>query len=669
MEASDNLMEFAAESIQSITLILAVAGLIGLLFNVVRLPAVLAFILTGVVIGPGGLKWVANEEVIRHIAEIGIVFLLFVLGAELSLPRIKEMRIHSLWAGVLQLVITIIIMSLGFTLAGLDLKAAIFLGGALSLSSTALVLKILGDQNELDAAHGRIAMGILLVQDLALVPLMAFMPLLTGHGGEGQILQAFLVTTGKVLLFLAFIVLMSWRFVPRLADRFAAKASKEIFGLLAIAFGLLITMLAEWMGLSHAVGAFLAGLCLSQSLVSRQIVADLIPFRDVFSSVFFVSIGMLLNVPFLLGNLPLILLVTCVIVVVKLLGISLAVYFLRFPAKTIFWCAMSLFQVGEFSFILLQTGLQTGTLDGVLLNTVTSAIVLTMLLTPLAIRSIPSWLNYIESDGGWLKGLEKALPGGAMPPLKDEVIIAGYGPIAKNVAHVLQSHDIGFRVIEMNINTVKRLQNQGIHCVFGDSSNAEVLHAAGIQEAKVFAITIPDIRATELAIQNAKRLNPHIYCIVRTRYQHPIGALFQMGADEVVYEEFETSMSFIYSIIDVFGDTVSDKESYMLLLRENRKSLMNAGKAIEEQMRYGRFSVFKDTKIEWITIPEGSNLEGSTVADAALRQRTGVNILSILDEDGVTQLNPEPDTVLRSNQVLVVIGTLEQLTHLESLLC
>jgi monovalent cation:H+ antiporter-2, CPA2 family len=655
--------------IQSIALILLAAGLMGALLSFVRMPAVLAFILTGILIGPGGLGLVSNTEIINTIAELGIIFLLFVLGAELSLPRLKEMRIHSLWAGIIQMVLTIIVFSIAFYGFGLSPRSAIFLAGALALSSTAIVIKMLESQGELETPHGRITMGILIVQDLSLVPLMAFMPMLTEGGSGDDMLYGFLGVLLKSVLFLGTVLFLSWRFIPKLIDKIAAVSSKEIFAVFVVAFGLLIASLAQMAGLSYAVGAFIAGLTLSKSVTSRQIVAETLPFRDIFSTVFFVSVGMLMNIQFLLANLPLILLVMGLIILVKAITVGLSVYLLRFPYKTVMWCSLSLFQVGEFSFILLQNGLRTGTLSSTLLNTINSAVVLTMIATPLVIRAIPAMLKWLEGQVNVLNKIELVFPQERIQPLKDEVVIAGYGPIAKNLVHILQAHEVGFRIIEMNIQTVKKLQAQGIHCVFGDASNAEVLKHAGIQDARVFALTIPDVRSAELAVQNAKRLNPDIYCIVRSRYQHPLQQLFIIGCDEVVYEEFETSMSFIYSILDIFGDYITDKESYMLLLRENRKALLRTGKDDEDQARYGRFSVFKDTKIEWLTVPEGSPLIGMTLADAALRQKSGVNILSVIEPDGQEQPNPEATTVIQANQILVVIGTLEQLESLEAVLC
>ncbi len=655
--------------IQSVTLILLVAGVVGALFNFIRLPGVLAFILCGILLGPGGFGIVSDTETIHAIAELGIIFLLFVLGAELSLPRIKEMRVHSLWAGVLQMSISIIAFSLCLHLFGISTRAAIFIAGALALSSTAIVLKMLSDEGEMETAHGRIAMGILIVQDLSLVPLMTFMPLLTGQGVEGSLLESLAWVLLKSTLFLGTIVFLSWRIVPWTIDKIAAGSSKEIFSVFVVAFGLVIALLAEQVGLSYAVGAFVAGLSLSQSITSRQIVAESLPFRDIFSTVFFVSVGMLLDVGFLLSHLPMTMLFTAMIITVKLVTTALAIYLLRFPFKTILWSALSLFQVGEFSFILLQTGLNTGTISPLILNAVTSSIVITMLMTPLAIRAVPRIQKWLERQQNIMHKIEQAFPHERIRPLNDEVVIAGYGPIARNLVQVLQAHEVGFRIIEMNIQTVKQLQQEGIHCVFGDASNAEVLAHANIHQAKVFAVTIPDIRSAELAIQNARRMNPNLYCIVRSRYQHHLQSLFTFGADEVVYEEFETSMSFIYSILDLFGDYITDKESYMLLLRENRKALLRTGNVTQDSARYGRFSVFKDTKIEWISIPEGSPLIGMTLADAGLRQKTGVNILSIVGADGLEQITPDPSTPLSANQVLVVIGTIDQLKSLEEIVC
>lgn len=321
------------ELLLSVTIILMVAGVIGALLSLFRMPGVLAFIITGILIGPGGLRLVSNTEIITTFAQLGIIFLLFVLGAELSLPRLKEMRIHSLQAGVLQLVLTNVILACGFGLFGLDFKASVFIGGALALSSTAIVMKMLEEQGEIETAHGRITMGILIVQDLALVPFMAFMPLLTGSGGHEEMLYSLAWVLFKTVVVLGSIMLLSWKFAPRVIDKIAAVSSKEIFSLWVLGFGMLIALIAERLGLSYAVGAFAAGLCLSRSVTSRQIIAESLPFRDIFSTVFFVSVGMLMNTSFVVTHFPQTLGVTILICLVKFLTISLSVYLLRFPLK------------------------------------------------------------------------------------------------------------------------------------------------------------------------------------------------------------------------------------------------------------------------------------------------------------------------------------------------
>ncbi len=662
-------MDASVNIIQSITVILLVAGIIGTLLNAIRLPAVLAFIITGMLIGPGGLKIVSSTESIATIAQLGIIFLLFVLGVELTLPKLKEIRTHSVWVGIIQLCLGIIVFSATLIGIGIQLKTALFLAGALSLSSTTIVLTMLEKERELETVHGRIMMGVLIVQDLALVPLMTFMPLLTGGTLEDGILKTFLWVLLKSSLFLGAVIWVSWKFAPRVIEKIAASSTKEIFVIFIVAFGLLIALLAQKVGLSYAVGAFIAGFALSRSITSRQIIANSLPFRDIFATVFFVSVGMLMNIPFLFTHLPIILLVTVLIFCIKVLTIGVSVYLLKFPLKTIIWTGFSLFQVGEFSFILLETGLHIGTINAAVLNTVTSAIVLTMLLTPLVMQAIPRFIGWIEQQEFLQKRIEQIITKEYPAVSQDWVVIAGYGPIAMNLAQVLTAHGIGFKVIEMNLATVKKLKKEGTQCIFGDASNPEVLSHAGIQEAKVFAVTIPDIRSSEMAIQSAKNLNPNIYCIVRSRYQHGIQALFHCGVDEVVYEEFETSMSFIYSILDLLGDDITDKESYLLLLRENRKALLRTGKPRDDQARYGRFSVFKETKIEWISLPEGSSLIGKSLSEAAIRQKTGVNVLSIIEPDGITQSNPEPGAILKPHQMLVVMGNLEQLNHLEAMLC
>jgi CPA2 family monovalent cation:H+ antiporter-2 len=419
-----------------------------------------------------------------------------------------------------------------------------------------------------------------------------------------------------------------------------------------------------------------AGLSLSQSLFCRQVIADSKAFRDVFITLFFVSMGLLFEIHFLVRHIVLVLVVTTVMIALKGLAAYASVRVLRFPHRTALWAGISLFQVGEFSFVLLGR-----TLD--IVNRVPGwapimsfwspalidAIILSMFLTPLVLRSFHRMTApYFHS---WRRELyevsEKDGREGRFEDIPSKVVIAGFGPTARNLAIALEASGIAYSVIEMNLKTVRKLQARGIHCVYGDVSRPEVLEEAGLCDSGILAITFPDIRTAEATVQHAKRMNPGIHCMVRSRYRVDVDRLYRIGADSVVYEEFETSVSFIFQIMRYLDFPILEADRVISLVREEENSIFQEPVGAEHPV-FGRFSLLEGTKIEWIEIRPESDLIGKTLREAELRQRTGVNIIAVVSAEDKAQMAAEPDLVLRAHDVLVGVGTLEQLHALEHLL-
>jgi CPA2 family monovalent cation:H+ antiporter-2 len=654
-------------------IILTLGAVLAYILQRLQLPTFLAFILAGIILGTGGLNLI-DSEVIRPLAQVGIIFLLFVVGLDLSVDKLKQLRYQAPLAGVLQLSFTTLcLMLLLHYVVQMPWQLSFLLGSILSLSSTAIVLKSLEEHREIDSDHGRLILGILIIQDLSIIPLMALLPSLT-RPIEPTMLADVILVLGKAVLFGGIAVVVGLKLVPVFLDRLASTNRKEVFTLALVCIGLGMALLTHQLGLSYEAGAFVAGLALSQSLFCRQVIADSKAFRDVFITLFFVSMGLLFDVRYLIHYFPLVLLFTALLVTLKALAAYGAVRVLKFSHRTAFWAGASLFQVGEFSFILLERTLDTvAQVPGwkAILSfwspVLIDAIIISMFLTPLVLRYLNRMtVPYLKASSGKLDRVP-AVASQADGETLSHVIIAGYGPTGRNMAIALESTGIGFTIVEMNLKTLRRLQSRGIPCVYGDISRLEVLEEAGIHRASILAITFPDTRTAQGAVQQAKQMNPNVYCMVRSRYRVDVDHLYKIGVDSVIYEEFETSISFIFSIMRHLDYPMLETDRLIAKVRESENSLFDEPVSTAHPV-FGRFSLLEDTKIEWIELDKDSDLAGKTLQDSAIRQRTGVNIIAVVRGAEGEQLSPNPDLRLKAKDVLVAVGSLDQLHALENLL-
>jgi CPA2 family monovalent cation:H+ antiporter-2 len=654
-------------------LMFAIGAILAYVLQRFQLPTFLAFILTGVLLGPGGFNLIQLEQ-IRTLAQVGIIFLLFVVGLDLSIDKLKQLRYQAPLAGILQLAFTTIILTLSLRfLADFPLQLAFLLGSILSLSSTAIVLKSLEDHREADSDHGRLILGILIIQDLSIILLMAVVPAFTQPFTAATV-SNLAETMLKAALFGTVAVAVSLRVVPVLLDRLASTNQKEVFTISLVCIGLGMALLTHSFGLSYEAGAFVAGLALSRSVFCRQVIADSKGFRDVFITLFFVSMGLLFDVSILFRQPGLVLLTTLILVLLKAVAAYGSVRSLGFPHRTAMWAGMSLFQVGEFSFVLLERTLQTVSQVPAWARHLSlwspaliDAIIISMFLTPLVLRYFHQLTSpSLRKGPHWHPDAISCSDGKAVGDLPNRVIIAGYGPTARNMAIALEETGVPFCVVEMNLRTVKRLQAKGIACVYGDIAQAEILEEAGIKESGVLALTFPDTRTSESAIQNAKRLNPRLLCMVRSRYRVDVDRLYKIGADTVIYEEFETSVSFIFNIMKHLDYPILETDRLIAKVRDSENSLFHEPIAPDHPV-FGRFSLLEGTKIEWISISEDSELIGRTLQESQIRQRTGAHIIAVIKAEDNNQVTAEPDMHLHPADVLVAVGTIEQLHALETL--
>lgn len=655
-----------------LALIFSIGAVLAYLLQRFHLPTFLAFILTGMLLGPNALNLVQIDE-IQTMAQIGIIFLLFIVGLDLSVDKLRQLRYQAPLAGVLQLGFTTIVLTLALRyLAAFPWQLAFLLGSILSLSSTAIVLKSLEEHREIDSDHGRLILGVLIIQDLSIIPLMALVPSLTQPFDPDTAADLGWVL-GKALVFGAIAVGVSLKLVPVFLDRLASTNKKEVFTLALVCIGLGMALITHLLGLSYEAGAFVAGLSLSRSLFCRQVISDSKAFRDVFITLFFVSMGLLFDLGFLLRHIWLVMGVTLFLVLLKAFCAYASVRVLRFPHRTAMWAGLSLFQVGEFSFVLLGRTLETVSHVPAwesLLNfwnpLLIDAIIISMFMTPLVLRG----LHRITAP--YLKGRVKRVEDNSATGGQDEndanhVIIAGYGPIARNLAMALEEKGIPYTIVEMNMRTIRKLKAKGVSCLYGDISRPEILEDAGLFQSGILVITFPDTRTAESTVQLARQLNPKIFCVVRSRYRIDVDRLHRVGADSVVYEEFETSVSFIFNIMNHLKYPVIDTDRLIARVRELENTL-HQEPVSNEHPAFGRFSLLEGTQIEWIEVNPDCELIGKSLKEAKIRQKTGVNVIAVIQATDKSQVAADPDLVLMAQDVLVALGSLSQLHALENLL-
>jgi len=553
----------------SILLVIGVSIVIVALFTRLRLPAIAGFILTGALIGPYGLGWAGEVEAIKLLAELGVVLLLFSLGVEFSIDRLYQLRHYVLRAGVAQVGLTVLICAVGSGLLGYTLAQSLALGMIISLSSTAVGVKILKQREELDSTHGRFAVGVLLFQDIMAPVFMAILPFVPqiqerGASLVGAKLLFTVLGVGAVYLLARVVVPVALRWI-------VASDTREIPVLGSLFVALLMSYITQSLGLSPALGAFTAGVIISETPYSHQITANITPFRDSFLALFFISVGMLVDLPYLQANWGVILVWTLALMALKCLlvaGIALAI---RRPLRVGLLAGVALANIGEFSFVLMEQSRATNLLPPELLNGLVAGTSLSILLTPLLLAGAYQALARATRRAHWFSRMRAAHE--SHPELRDHIIIVGYGLNGRNLANLLRELEHPFVVVEMNGALVREAHTQGIPVVYGDAAYPEIMHAVGVERARAVVIAVSDPISTRYTVRTVRELNPTVYVVARTRYVAEIEPLYAVGATDVIPEEFETFIEIAGRLMRLLG-----------VDNEQRLQLMNQCRARHYQM-------------------------------------------------------------------------------------
>ena len=639
-------------------------------FHQFRLPSIAGFLVAGALIGPYGLNLISDIETVRALAEIGIVLLLFTIGIEFSLGHLVSMRRLIFLAAPIQVGGVLCIAWLGAMLAGLSWQQGVFWGFLFSLSSTAIVLKTLAERGDSDSIHGRATIGILVFQDLAVVPMMLLTPILGGQS-DGSAL-AILLTLGESVLVVALVIAASWYLVPKVLGHIVRSRSRELFLLTIIVSCLGIAWLSSLGGLSLALGAFIAGLVISESEYSHQAMAEVLPFRDSFNSLFFVSIGILMDWRVLFSHpLPVAGLLAAVLLVKFVAGAG-AVLLAEVPLRSAIMVGIALAQVGEFSFLLAQQGQESGFLRGDPYQIFLAVSVLSMIVTPFLMQWSPHLARRAEA---WQR-LRHWLPSrttahvlrteGKQIRMKDHVIIVGYGLNGRNLARVLGETEIPYLALDLDGDIVSREAKHGVPVYYGDGTNPNVLRHMKVEDAKVLVVAISDPFITRRAVQVAKGLNPKLHVVVRTRYLRELEELHQLGADDVVPEEFETSIEIFSLVLQTYKLPQSFVMQMVTQVRHEGYALLRRSELpeLEHHLRGGTLA---DAAVETCRIDDDSPAQGKTLAEIALPSRTGASVIA-WTHAGVTQANPSENTRLMAGDIVVLLGSRVQIRQAMELL-
>ncbi len=553
----------ATTLVESILLVIGVSIVVVVLFQRLRVPAIVGFILTGALIGPYGLKLVEEAEAIRLLAEMGVVLLLFSLGVEFSIDKLLQLRHYVLRAGIAQIALTVLVCVIGATVLGFSLAEALALGMIISLSSTAVGVKLLKQRQEMDSTHGRFAIGVLLFQDVMAPIFMAVIPYVARLEDEGLrvvIPKLVITVVGVVMVYTAARIIM-----PTLLKWMTASDTREIPVLGSLFIALLMSYITQRLGLSPALGAFVAGIIISETPYSHQITANIVPFRDSFLALFFISVGMLADLPYVRDHWGQVLGWTALLMTMKALVVIAIAFGLKRPFRVGLFAGILLANIGEFSFVLMEQSRVLKIIPPELINGLVAGTSLSILLTApllaLSYRVVARLTHRHQLLAQY--GQKRAQP----YPHKDHILIVGFGLNGRNLATLLSELNVPIVVVELNGALVQEAQKQGIPTVYGDAAHPEVLHAAGVERARAVVIAVSDPVSTRYTVQAVRALNPTVPVIARTRYVSEIEPLYAVGATDVVAEEFETFIEIAGRIMRLLG---VDNEQRLALMNRCR---------------------------------------------------------------------------------------------------
>ncbi len=649
--------------------VLGAAATGGYIANRLNQPVLLGYLLAGMVIGPTGLGLIALEGDIEVLAEVGVALLLFALGVEFSLKDLMRLRTIAFGGGVLQILLTILLGGGLVYLTGWveTIPKAIFVGAVLSLSSTAVVLKSLIERNEVQTSHGQIMLAILIVQDLSLGIMLAILPALTQP--PNIIGKALLAALLKFVLFIGVAIIAGVWLIPFLIRLIARTGSQELFllGILVLALG--IALVTSLMGLGIAMGAFVAGLMISNVEYADHALDRVLPMRDVFATLFFASIGLLIDPAFLLANIWILVGLVAIAMLGKAIIVTILVRLFGHPLKTALTVGLGINQIGEFSFVLAGVAQSQGLFSSRFYGLSVGTTAATLLITPFLLKLTPYLflrLEHLPFLGAIWQANQVPLFVGVETELTGHVVVAGFGRVGQTLVRMLYFQGYKILVIDNNEATLQTLRERKIPYLYGDASSNIVLEKANLPQAKAMAIALPDPLATRLTLKRAISIAPDLDITVRAHVNDEIDVLYQLGTQEVVQPEFEAALEMGAHLLLRLGDSAYEVQQVV-----NRYRTRRYRDIMPEREEYWRATdletVIEGLQAQWYNLPQDSPLRGLTLAQARVRHLTGATIMAIKRNKKLYRY-PSGEMRFEEGDRLLVVGSSEERAAFEKLL-
>ncbi len=650
----------------SVALVAAFAG--GFIARRLRLPTIVGYLLAGMAIGPFTPGFVGDIEDISQLAEIGVIFLMFGVGLHFSLKDLWAVRKVAVPGAILQMLLATM---LGFALTrlwGWTIEAGLVLGLAISIASTVVLLRGLMDNGLLNTDAGQVAVGWLVLEDLATVLILVLLPAFFAQEGSSPLLglgSALL----KAAVFVGLMLFVGARLLPWLLTTIAHSRSRELFILAAVAIAMGTAFgAAALFGVSLALGAFLAGVVISESEVGHQVGDDVLPFRETFAVIFFVSVGMLVNPAYLWANAVQVLALTALIVVGKAVFTQLLGLVLPASGRTMLVVSAGLSQIGEFSFIVGQAGVRLGVLTQNQYSLILAGALLSIMINPLMFKAIPLAERALQRWPKLWARLDRHPPAVVDPALPREghVVVVGYGRVGEHIVAVLERLGIPRLVVERDAHRAAEFTERGVPTLFGDAANSEVLTHAGLQNARALVVTLPDEAATEVVVAAARDLAPDLPVIARAATTSGVQRLCTLGANDVIHPELEGGLEVVRHTLLQLGYPATQVQSYTDAVRRDQYdtsiSSLQEHQVLEQLMHTAR-----GMHIAWRSVPVGSPLIGRSLAEMNLRARTGASVIALIRSQQIIA-NPKSSTIFEPGDLVGLIGESDHVAAAEKLI-
>ncbi len=652
----------------TITMAVMIAFIGGFVARKLKLPTLVGYLVAGLVISPFTPGYTGDTNAASQLAEMGVVFMMFGVGLHFSLKDLWNVRAIAIPGAILQTTLSTLLGLAISRMWGWSFEAGLVLGLSISVASTVVLLRGLADNGLVTTPHGRVAIGWLVFEDLATIAILVLMPVMVGGEGGGNPFAAVTLALLKTAIFVVIMLLVGTRLLSWLLTQIAHTRSRELFILAVVAMAIGVSYLAyEFFGVSLALGAFLAGVVVSESDVHHQVGAEVVPFRDFFAVMFFVSVGMLVDPAVVLANVDKVIVLALLVVVGKgLITLGLALV-LPSSARTMIIVAAGLSQIGEFTFIVGQTGVYLGLLDGDQYGLILAASVISILVNPMMynliqpvermLRRVPFLWNAMDRGG--------PTPEAFTEQMENHVVIIGYGRVGRHIGGILQRLGEEFLVIEQDMAYATELQSQGIKTMFGDAANSEILTHVCLDCARVLVVTVPNETTSELIVGTAHVLSPDLPIIVRAETEDRLDDLVRLGATHVINPELEGGLEILRYTLLRLDYSSGQIQHYIDTVRGDAYEGTQPGERgypVLDQLLMSTRGV----EIAWLPVEEDSPLIGQTLAEANIRSRIGASVVAVVRDKAVIA-NPKSHLTFERGDLLGLIGDPHELEAAHSL--